>query len=63
MNNIKDGFCSALFTVPVCGTTRQHAQHWDPETDTAKWDSAIIHFIIYTFPAVSNILCEKGLWD
>ncbi len=26
----------------------QWAQYQDPETEAAKWNSAIIHFIIYT---------------
>ncbi len=40
-------------------------QYQDPETEAAKWNSAIIHFIIYTcaFPTAThkNIFCEKGL--
>ncbi len=29
-------------------TVSQHAQYQDPETEAAKWNSAIIDFIIYT---------------
>ena len=28
-------------------TVSQHAQYQDPETEAAKWNSAIIHLIIY----------------
>ncbi len=36
-------------------TASQHEQYKDPETEAAKWNSAIIHFVIYTcvFPAVT----------
>ncbi len=36
-------------------TVSQHEQYQDPETEAAKWNSAIIHFIIYTcaFPTVT----------
>ncbi len=41
-------------------TASQHAQHQDPETEAAKWNSAIINLIIYTcaFPsaACQNVL-------
>ncbi len=35
-------------------SVRQHPQYQDPKTEAAKWNSAIIHFIIYTcaFPTV-----------
>ncbi len=29
-------------------TVSEHAQYQDPEPETAEWNSAIIHFIIYT---------------
>lgn len=29
-------------------TVSQHGQYQDPETETAKWNPAIIHFVIYT---------------
>lgn len=37
---------------------RQHAQHHNPETEALKWNSAVIHFIIYTsaFPTVTGCL-------
>lgn len=44
-------------------TVSQHAQHQDPETEAAKWNSAIVHFITYTcdFPAVTcqNVVCMR----
>ncbi len=43
----------------------QHVQYQDPETAAAKWDVAIIHFIICTcaFPSVTcqNVCSEIGL--
>ena len=43
----------------------QHVQYKDPETEVAKWNTAIINFIIYTcvFPYLlcHNIFQEKGL--
>ncbi len=57
-------------SVPLCHdsvTVNQHAQCYDPETEAAKWNSAIIHFIIYAgaFPTVTcrNVLCKKCLFD
>ncbi len=43
----------ALFysSVPVSHdsvTVSRQAQHQDPETEAAKWNSVIINFIIYT---------------
>lgn len=37
-------------------TGSQHAQYQNPETEAAKWHSAIINFIIYTcaFPTVAR---------
>ncbi len=29
-------------------TVSQHAQYQDPETEAAEWNSAIIHFTIWT---------------
>lgn len=37
-------------------TLSQNEQYQDPETDTAKWNSAIIHCIIYTC-AFPNVIC------
>ncbi len=43
----------------------QHAQHKDPDTEAAKWNSAIINFIIYicAFYTVifQNVFRENGL--
>ncbi len=46
-------------SVPVCHdsvTVSQYARYKDPETEAAKWNSAVIHFIIYTcaYPAVTH---------
>ena len=43
-------------------TVSQHAQYQDPETESDTWDSAIIHFIIYTcaFPSVN---CQNVFWE
>ncbi len=47
-------------------TVSQHAQYQDIDAEAAKWNSAIIHFIIYTcaFPTVTcqNVFCDKGPW-
>ncbi len=43
--------------------SEQHAQYQDPETKTAKWNSTIIHFVIYTCSFLltcQNVLYEKG---
>ncbi len=48
-------------SVPVShdnGTASQHAQYQDPETEAAKWNSAIIHFIIYTC-AFLTVTCQN----
>ncbi len=39
----------------MTATASQHAQHQDLEAEVAKWNSAIIHLIIYTcaFPTVT----------
>ncbi len=39
-------------------TVSQHTQYQDPETETAKWNSAVIHFIIYTC-AFPTVMCQK----
>ncbi len=53
-----------LYVSHASVTVSQHAQHQDPETEAAKWNSAVIHFIIYTcdFPTVScqNVFLDKG---
>ncbi len=58
MNDINDD--SVLFSVPVSPdsvTVSQHEQYQNPETEAAKWNSAITHFIIYTcaFPTQSSM--------
>ncbi len=49
-NNINNG--SVLFKCSIIShdsvTVSQHAQHRDPETEAATWNSAIINVIIYT---------------
>lgn len=44
----------------------QHATRQDPETEAARWDSAIVHFIIYIcdFPTVTcqDAFTEKDYW-
>ncbi len=52
----------ALFysSVPVMHdsvTVSQHAQHQDRKTWATKWNSAIIHFIIYTC-ALPSVTCQ-----
>lgn len=40
----------------------QHEQHHHPQTEAAKWNSAIFHFIIHTFAFLTcrNVVYEKG---
>ena len=60
-------FCSSVPVSHDSVTVSQHTQYQDPETEAAKWNSAIVSFIIYTcaFPTVTchNVFCEKGLMD
>ncbi len=49
-------------------TVSKHVQYQNPETEAAKWNAAIIHFIIYTcaFPTVTCPHVEKACdtdWD
>ena len=40
----------------------RHAQHHqDPETREAKWNSAIINFIIYTHAFFPTAICQKEI--
>lgn len=75
--NLKAFFTADVFTChsrEIAGVTMssiisvapvsQQAQHQDPETEAVKWNSAIIHSIIYTsaFPTVTrktsyNMIC------
>lgn len=36
-------------------TVSQQAQHQEPETDGAKWNSANIHIIIYTCASLRHV--------
>lgn len=33
-------------------TVNQHAQHHEPDSEEAKWNSAIIHFIYLSTPVI-----------
>ncbi len=58
-NNINNGSvlfkCTSKTVSHDSVTVRQHEQYHNPETEAATWNSAIIHFIIYTctFPDMS----------
>ncbi len=39
-------------------TVSRHAQYQDPETEAAKWNSAISDFIIYACAFTTNIYVE-----
>lgn len=41
-------------------TMSQYVQYYDPETGAAKWNSVIIHFIIYTCDFPTDM--SKCLW-
>ncbi len=40
-------------------TRTTNTEHQDPETEAAKWNSATIHFIIYTWP-FSTVTCQNA---
>lgn len=49
-------------------TVSQHERYQDPEIGAAKWNSAIVNCVIYTFafPTVTcqNVFCEEqSLWE
>ncbi len=56
-----------LMVVLFYSSVSQHEQHQDPETEAAKWNSAFIHFIIYTcaFPIemCQNVFSVKGVQE
>ena len=41
-------FYSGVPASPDNGTVSQPEQHQESETEAASWNSAIVHFIIYT---------------
>ncbi len=61
-NNIDEG--SVFSKCPSKPRVRQHAQYQNVETEAAKWNSAIIKFIIHICSLCAatcqNVLCEKG---
>ncbi len=56
-------FYSSVRVSPDSETVSQHEQHQDPETEAAKWNSAIILILFHLFfdCVMSKCLQRKGL--
>lgn len=60
-------FCSRVLVSYDSVTDSQLVQQQDLETEVPKWNSAIIHLIIYTYDPLpvtcQNVLYHKGQFD
>ncbi len=55
-------FCSSVPVSHASMTVSEHEQYQDPETEAAKWNSAMFRFVIYTCGftvTCQNIFCEN----